>query len=302
MVVPGFVPAVALAPERAVEDGYTRQRGTLESEPGLHVPFWLLIPAGTGPWPLALTPHGHTHHGADQYAGLPRSPEDARKIARKRKDLAVQAVRRGYACIAPATRGFAPLAPAGPAEFTDDQTCLRQLTYCNLRGRTPLGERIWDLRLLLDWALGTLDLDGTVLAAGHSGGGFLAMLLAAVDTRVGLAVNNCAFAPFIDGDGQVTLCPCNAIPGILEWGGIAEICALIAPRPFLALGGVGDRHDVASMHRLAEQVRQSYRATGAVERFAFFEGQNGCRVYREEIWDFIARQRAAEGRQCLQTS
>ena len=104
MATPGFAPSVSLAPECAVEDSYTRQRGTLESEPGLHVPFWLLIPACAGPWPLALTPHGHTHHGADQYAGLPRSPEDARKIARKRKDLAVQAVRRGYACIAPATR------------------------------------------------------------------------------------------------------------------------------------------------------------------------------------------------------
>jgi len=49
---------------------YTRQRGTIETEPDVRIPFWLLKPKGDGPWPLGVFPHGHDSRGHDTTAGV----------------------------------------------------------------------------------------------------------------------------------------------------------------------------------------------------------------------------------------
>ena len=38
---------------------YTRQRGWLDTEPAVRTSFWCLRPKWQGPFPLAVTPHGH---------------------------------------------------------------------------------------------------------------------------------------------------------------------------------------------------------------------------------------------------
>ena len=39
---------------------YVRQHGTIETEPDVRIPFWLLKPKGVGPWPLGVFPHGRS--------------------------------------------------------------------------------------------------------------------------------------------------------------------------------------------------------------------------------------------------
>ena len=42
---------------------YTRQRGVIETEPNVRVPFWLLLPKVEGKRPLGVFPHGHDRRG-----------------------------------------------------------------------------------------------------------------------------------------------------------------------------------------------------------------------------------------------
>ena len=68
------------------------------------VRFWILKPDGAGPFPLALTPHGHEN--GDEYAGVWDTVRTREKIERTNQDVAVQAAKRGFLAIAPATRGM----------------------------------------------------------------------------------------------------------------------------------------------------------------------------------------------------
>ena len=65
------VPKVELGDIRDVEQ-HTLREGSIETEPDVRIPFWLLKPKGRGPYPLAVLPHGHDRIGHDTYAGVYR--------------------------------------------------------------------------------------------------------------------------------------------------------------------------------------------------------------------------------------
>jgi GNAT superfamily N-acetyltransferase len=275
-------------------DGYSRLRCCLHSEPTVALPFWLLRPDGEGPFPLALLPHGHTHRGADQCVGLYQTEAEAQKIIDKRKDLAVQAVRRGYLAIAPTTRGFEPFAVAD-LDGKHGSTCRAQLMRCLLADRTPLGERLFDLINLLDWASSHQDIDSSrILAAGHSGGGVLSAFLAAIDLRVSTAVVNEATCSFISLDGRMRFCDCNAIPGLLRWGEYADILGLIAPRRLILLAGENGLYPQEEVNRVAHTAAAIYDAASARASLTLIFGPDGCRIYEQELWQAVGESRSKQ--------
>ena len=222
-------------------DGYTRRLGTLHSEPSVSIPFWLLHPGGAGPHPLGIFPHGHEDRGMDTYAGIYYDEEKRLRIEREDRDVAVQAVRRGLIAIAPNTRGFAPADVPDISARHGNRNCRSQLIHCLLAGRTAIGERVWDLSRLLDWALSMPEVDASrVLMMGNSGGGVATLYAAACDTRITVALPSCSFCTLVGRDGAVHHCDCNAVPGILAWGEFSDVAGLIAPRHLLIVNGRQD--------------------------------------------------------------
>ena len=268
------------------DEGFRREKLVVRTEPTVELAVWCLVPPGPGPFPVVVTPHGHTHRGADQYIGIPADDEDAERIRTKRKDLALQAVRRGYLAIAPTTRGFAPLDYPDRLSQHDQRTCQVQLVHSLLAGRTPLGERIWDLERVLDWVVTRPDVDPSrVAVVGHSGGGVLAWLLAAVDTRVALAVANEAFCTLVgDDDLQVRFCACNTVPGLSRWGEIWDILALVAPRPLVAVSGTDGLYPHHEIDTAARQTEQAYARRGAAGGFSHVYADGPCRIFPDAIW------------------
>ena len=49
---------------------FTRQRGLIETEPNVQIPFWLLKPKTKGKRPLGVFPHGHDRRGPETTAGV----------------------------------------------------------------------------------------------------------------------------------------------------------------------------------------------------------------------------------------
>jgi dienelactone hydrolase len=268
---------------------YTRQLGRLCSEPDVVVPFWLLVPKGTGPFPLGLFPHGHESYGMDTYVGIWDSEEKRRRIEDEDRDVAVQAVQRGFIAIAPATRGFAPADLPDLTERHGGRDCRSQLIHCLLAGRTAIGERVWDLQCLLDWASGRRDVDACrVLMMGNSGGGVATLYAAACDPRVTIAVPSCSFCSLVSVDGNVHHCDCNAEPGILSWGGFHDVAGLIAPRHLLIVNGRQDAlFPVDEVDRAVAKVRRIYTAAGAGGRMSHRYGEGGHRFYKDLMWPFI---------------
>ena len=152
---------------------YVRQRGWIETEPDVRIRFWILTPKAKGPFPLAITPHGHEN--GDTYIGIWQSDRSRVQTEKEDQDVAVQAVERGFLTIAPATRGIGANADsfkiADIASRHDGRDCRCHNWQVIPTGRSMLGERVWDLMRILDWGLTLPEVSGdAVLLMGNSGG------------------------------------------------------------------------------------------------------------------------------------
>ncbi len=281
-------PAVKLGEPKDCGE-YTRQRGTIETEPDVRIPFWLLKPKGDGPWPLGVFPHGHDRRGHDTSAGVYADAAHEKKSLAGDRDVAVQAVKLGFLALAPAVRGLATDGVPDIRRRHGGSPCRSQQMHCLLAGRTAMGERVWDMQRIIDWALHLPEVDGRqILMMGNSGGGMVTIFAAACDPRIGIAVPSCSFAPTISRSGYIFHCDCNMVPGLIEMGGLTGAAGLIAPRHLLAVNGRADAgFSKEELERGVSEVDEIYRAAGAAGRFEHRWGKEGHRFYKDLMWPFI---------------
>jgi hypothetical protein len=275
-------------------DGYRRQRGTIETEPGVTIPFWLLTPMQESavPRPLAICAHGHDTDGWNTYAGVYRDETHRSQTQAKDGDVGVQAVRRGFVTLVPATRGLAAAVSIPDIKGRHGQRpCRAQLMHCLLAGRTAVGERVWDTQRLLDWALAELPdvKPQQVVLMGNSGGGVLTVYVAALDERITVAVPSCSFTSYTSASGFIFHCDCCLVPRIQsELADMSDVGALTAPRALLAVHGRQDGlHSFPDVEAAMARVHAIYRAAGAEDRFRHEWGAAGHKFYPKIMWPFI---------------
>ena len=284
-------PSVRLG-EPEDRDDYSLQLGYIETEPNIHLPFWLLRPQGQpGPIPLAILPHGHDRQGHNSYAGVYQDESHRQQSLAMDRDVAVQAVRHGFLAIAPATRGLSLAANYVPDTFDrhGNRDCRSYLIHAILAGRTAVGERVWDMMRLIDWASDLPEVTTeTLLMMGNSGGGVVTMYTAACDQRIVMAVPSCSFSVIANPQGRIYHCDCCAVPGILRWGQLYDVCGLIAPRRLLVVNGIKDQlHSETEIARSAERVDTIFDAAGVPDHFQHRWGSEGHRFYSELMWPII---------------
>jgi len=270
---------------------YTRAKGWIETEPDVRIPFWLLRPKGEGPFPLAVVPHGHDSRGHDTSAGVYHDEKHRRKSLAEDRDVAVQAVGHGFLAIAPAVRGFSTDGVPDLRRRHGNQSCRSQLMHCLMVGRTAIGERVWDMERILDWACARPEVDGSrVLVMGNSGGGVLALYTAACDPRVTVAVASCSFCSLVSPAGYVYHCDCDMVPGILRHGELYDVAGLIAPRYLLAVNGRKDKLFVPTdVEHAAARVKAIFTAAGCPDHFEHRWGPEGHRFYKDLMWPFVLK-------------
>ena len=142
---------------------------------------------------------------------------------------------------------------------------------------------------LIDWAVTLPEVDAScILMMGNSGGGVATLYAAACDTRVTVAVPSCSFCTLVGQNGVVHHCDCNAVPGILGWGGFHDVAGLIAPRHTLIVNGRQDAlFPLSEVDRAVDGARRIYAAAGMSQRFAHHYGEGGHRFYAGLMWPFI---------------
>src|SRR5690606_31181384 len=119
------------------------------------------------------------------YAGVYASEEERESGEVGERDIALQAVREGDLAIAPDMRAFAGLRRRQEREEDATSSCRTLQMHALLFGRTLVGERVWDVQRLIDWALGRPDVDPErVVVTGNSGGGTVSLFAGAVDERI----------------------------------------------------------------------------------------------------------------------
>jgi len=291
----GFTPKIQLGQAEKTNELFTRALCSMETEPGVVIPFYLLIPKDANPaqpLPLLICPHGHDKLGLHSYAGAFKDEKHSRKVLENQGDIGVQAARRGYVVIAPATRGLAEevLVP-DPKGRHGNRPCRAQLIHCLLAGRTPIGERVWDMQRLLDWVEKHPLIDPKRIAmTGNSGGGVLTAYTAAIDTRIRVAIPSCSFTSVMSAEGFIFHCDCCLVPKLRDWGDWKELGGLVAPRHLLIVHGVDDSlHHPPTVEKLAVSIGKIFQTAGVPNHSALKWGNSGHRFYPNKMWPFFEK-------------
>ncbi len=269
---------------------HVREEWRLETEPGHWLDYYLLRPLGPPQArALVLCPHGHGGQARREYVGAYASSDDQRRIESEELNVALQAVREGYIALAPDMRGFAGRRLREDIEQGADHSCRPLAMRALMLGRTLLGERVWDMQRLLDWALAREEVAShAVIVTGNSRGGTVTLFLSEVDERVGICVPVCYYCTFEASIGSIKHCECNYIPGILETAEMYEVAALIAPRPFLAVNGVQDPiFPINAVRESYARLRKVYELFDASDSCALHEGPDGHRYYKDLVWPWV---------------
>ncbi|MFW5980496.1 MAG: alpha/beta hydrolase family protein [Halanaerobiaceae bacterium] len=276
--------------DRVELDDHIREEWEITSEPGYQVPFYLLKPIDQKKaLPLVLTPHGHGKAGKDTYAGIAHNQKQKEKIKEGERDIALQAVREGYIAIAPDVRGFAGTRLKKDIEEDNISSCRTMQMHALLFGRTLIGERVWDIIRLIDFAK-TQDEINTdkIMITGNSGGGTNSLFAGAVDTRIDVVIPSCYFCTFEDSIGSIYHCECNYIPGIMKLGEMYEVAGLIAPRPFLAVAGKEDPiFPLKGVKKAFKKLKKIYEVAQVSQKCELYIGEGGHRYYKERVWPFV---------------
>ena len=295
-------PAEPRVTERVELGDHVRERVIIHTEPGVEMPFYVLLPAGLRPGerrPAVLAPHGHASGGKDAPAGVTDLPAVAEAIEKYNYAYGVQLVRAGFVVLAPDARGFGERREwmrqgDGPELYL--QSSCQALNHMALPlGQTVTGMWTWDLMRLLDYARTRPEIDpDRVGCAGLSGGGLQTLWLAALDDRVTCAI----VSGYFYGVKEALLelannCSCNYVPHLWELVDMGDVGALLAPRPFLIETGDQDplngRRGVANVAEQVEITRAAYRLLGAEERLRHVVFQGGHRWHGAEAVPWLTR-------------
>jgi hypothetical protein len=160
-----------------------------------------------------------------------------------------------------------------------------------LVGRTPIGDRVWDMSKIIDWALANLPVDpAKIVMTGNSGGGTVTLFAAACDTRISVAVPASYFCTFTGSIGTIHHCECNYVPGMMQLGEMADVAGLIAPRPFCAIQGKKDNiFPIDESKKAFNHLKQIYKAAGVPDLCELYVGSEGHRYYKAGAWPFVKK-------------
>ena len=279
--------AVPSAPELLIRaererDGYVEQAVSYTGHED-EVPALLLVPenpCGTG----VVVLHQHNsqwHLGKSEVAGLAGDPLQA---------FGPALARAGIVVLAPDAVGFEDRRHGGPGidEREDDW-----LQYFNEMAYRLLSGRLLATTVLGDVACGlsTLIADeraesSRVGVLGHSYGGNVSIMLAALDERVRFVCASgsaCSYRQrMLDRTGIEFA---HVIPGIVELTDIEGLVELIAPRPLLLLSATEDRYS-ADTPQIVHAAARAYQEAGAPEALEHYRAQGG-HALTEERFDAI---------------
>ncbi|HSK08311.1 MAG TPA: CocE/NonD family hydrolase [Vicinamibacterales bacterium] len=246
---------------------YTVAKVYFESLPGFYVTGNLYRPAGKGPFPAVLSPHGHWPYGRVENSALVSGPGRAINLARQ-----------GFVVFSYDMVGYNDSRQV-PHTFGGRREALWGLSLSGLQ--------LWNGIRALDFleSLPYVRADA-IGATGESGGGTQTFLLAAADDRVAVAVPVNMISLHMQGG-----CLCENPPGLRLDTTNVEIAATIAPRPLLMVAATGDWTN-ETLEAEYPAVRALYALAGAEDRVGavrFTADHNYNQESREAMYAWMGR-------------
>ena len=181
---------------------------------------------------------------------------------------------------------------SNPREEEEYLTSCRKSSFNSmLLGHPIIGRKVWDIMRAIDYLQTREEVDPAKIAClGLSMGGTITMYTTAVEERIKVGVISCYLNTFKDSIMAMEHCECNYLPGVLNYGEMYDICALIAPRPLLIESGKNDPIFPFYASEFAfNKVKKVYKSLGEEDKLAWdvFEGEH--RFSGKMAFDWLKR-------------
>ncbi len=264
-------------------DGYTRQKLTIATGPGIEALAWFCVPDGLSasrsekrPAVIATPGHGI---GAKDLVGMNALGQPRTEGLGYQKDYALQAVRLGYPTLAIEPMGFGDRRDTLMLEGKSGESgCQAAFNVSLMLGYTLARIRANDIQRGIDFLEGVGFVDaGKVALMGISGGGQMTLWTTAIEPRIKAAVVSGYFNTFQDSVMAMHHCVCNFIPGVAQSLEMTDLGALIAPRPLLIEGGTLDPiFPIKATRESIAKIKKIYKTFGMPENVEadVFEGEH----------------------------
>ncbi|MDE2815827.1 MAG: alpha/beta hydrolase, partial [Chloroflexota bacterium] len=209
----------------------------------------------------------------------PQTEQIAEHMCRCNHDYGRQLAQQGFLVFAPEQRGFGERRELEDVAQAPGQSSCRQASMnAMLLGRTMVGMRVWDVMRVIDYVRQTgLAKADTLACVGLSGGGTVTTFATAMDPRITTAVISGYFCTWQWSIMAMRHCEDNYIPGIVQHAEMADIGALIAPRPLLIEAGTEDPiFPLPGVHDAYNKLAKVYTMLEESDRLALdvFEGEH----------------------------
>ncbi len=234
--------------------GMDAEYHTIETEPGIRMPFYLLRPQNTNlkTHPVMMIPHGHGGGKETVLNGMTAFIREA--------------LEDGYLVACPDERGSGDRREyMTQGEAMQRANSHRELMQVGIGfGRTVIGTAVWDLMRLADYLLALPETSDFLVCAGMSGGGQQALWFSALDERVSAAITSGYFYGYKESLIELPQnCACNFVPFLFETADMGDLGALLAPRPFFIESGKKDglngKSGIANVLEQVEVTKRAYR-------------------------------------------
>lgn len=263
---------------------YRLERLVLDLNGEEEVPAVFTCPVvGSGPFPVVLYNHAH---GGDYARGKEELVGGSAYLQQPPYAEALASL--GVAALCIDHWGF------GERRGRTESEIFKEMLW---KGQVMWGMMVYDSLRAVDYLVTRADIDGARVATlGLSMGSTMAWWLAALDERVTVCIDLCCLTDFhaliesrgLDGHGIYYY-----VPRLLQHFTTAQINALIAPRPHLALAGNFDLlTPPAGLDRIDAELSAVYAAHGAANSWQLVRSARGhyeTASMREEILAFLRR-------------
>lgn len=252
------------------QPGYSATLAELEMEPGVWQRIYLMQPDRPvrQPMPVVIVPYYDVDTPAgDDLGGRNYTPPGVRSFA-------LLAVQQGY--LAVAVRWFGE----GDGESYAEAVANMEQRH---PGCTGLGKWVADAHTLVNYLVSRPDVDRRRLAIiGHSLGGKMALYAAAFDERIGITVASEPGIGFHQSNYDAYWYFGDTLATVPTGTDQHELLGLLAPRPFLLIGG--DKFDTAESWHYINAARMIYSLFDAAPRIGYFNHHQGHSPTPEATW------------------
>ena len=254
-----------------VEDQhYTAKLMYLQVEPDWWEKILVMMPAGaiTKPRPVVIVPF----YDVDTSAG--RDLSGRTFLGPTVDPYGYEAVQKGY--IAVAIRWYGE----SYAEWYSEAVANLKLRHPNCTG---LGKWVWDSQRLVDYLYTLPEVDHKRIGIiGHSLGGKMALYAPAFDRRITAVVSNELGLALASSNYEDYWYFGDSIKHVGPDTDQHELVALIAPRPFMLIGG--DMYDTAKSWYYINAAREVYKLYGKPLDIGYFNHHTGHMPTPEAVW------------------